>query len=291
MLLFILPFGVIGVFAFKALFMDEAYTYQVLYRYQLRKLETESTFETIIVGDSSAGNAIDADYFSELTGTETLNLSLNGLYGYAGSYNMILKALKASPNLKNVIVVQTADMMQRPISHQGYLYSAASFRDVWAEGLNETLVSAFFDSILSRIGTSAILADVDKQTRPVVNDYAMQEGDFTLPRNAKEFDVASINEGKLFYLLKIQELCRERGLNLVYMNGPLWEPVILASTDYLDEVERRITAQGIVMIDEVLPIQNEELGDSIDHVQPDAKQSFTEQYAQALLPYLQLESR
>ncbi|MCB8942190.1 MAG: hypothetical protein H6658_00295 [Ardenticatenaceae bacterium] len=289
-LLFLIPFGVIGVLSFKALFLDEAYTYQVLYHYQLQKLATERTFETIVVGDSSGGNAIDAEYFSELTGTETVNLALNGLYGYAGSYNMIRKALEASPNLKNVIVVQSADMMQRPISYQGYLYSSASFQDVWEEGLNEPLITAFFDSILSSIGTNAIITDIKGHARPIVNDYVVQEGSIESPE-IFEWNAGKVKEDKLLFLIKIRQLCEERDLNLIYVHGPLWEPIALASEEYFDEVERLIKAQNIVMIDEVIPIKTEDLGNTIDHVVPDVKPIYTERYAEAVFPYLQLGSQ
>ena len=81
----------LSILAFKNLFFDDLFGYQILYNYQLKKLSTEEDVDTIFIGDSSLGNSINADLFSAQGATKALNLALTGNYGYAGSYNMLKK--------------------------------------------------------------------------------------------------------------------------------------------------------------------------------------------------------
>ncbi len=85
----------LSIFAFKSLFLDNMFGYQKLYDYQLKKLSTQEDVDTIFIGDSSLGNAINADLISRQGSIKALNLALNGNYGYAGPYNMLKKNSKS----------------------------------------------------------------------------------------------------------------------------------------------------------------------------------------------------
>jgi hypothetical protein len=90
--------------------------------YQIEKLEQsrDRAIEAIIVGDSAAGNAIQADLFSKITGKSTIHVALTGSYGFVGSLNMVKQARRVHPEIQNVIIVHTLDMWFRPFSRQGF---------------------------------------------------------------------------------------------------------------------------------------------------------------------------
>jgi hypothetical protein len=54
-----------------------------IYGYQRDKLGTARTIDIAFVGDSSLGNAINAELFSSLSGHNAVNLALTGSYGSA----------------------------------------------------------------------------------------------------------------------------------------------------------------------------------------------------------------
>src|SRR5262249_16834400 len=64
-----------------------------LLRYQKQKL-ARSHAALVLVGDSSLGNAIDAELLSQLSGKPTINLALTGSHGFEGAYNMLRRAFR-----------------------------------------------------------------------------------------------------------------------------------------------------------------------------------------------------
>ena len=64
--------------------------------YQINKInfDTFSNVDTIFVGDSSGGNAIDSIYFDEISGLKSINLCLTGSWGLVGSLGIIKKSLE-----------------------------------------------------------------------------------------------------------------------------------------------------------------------------------------------------
>ena len=65
----------------------------VIADYQIQKIDDKEfdEIDTIFVGDSSLGNAIDKKLFNSISKLRSENLSLTGSYGIAGSLGMIKK--------------------------------------------------------------------------------------------------------------------------------------------------------------------------------------------------------
>ena len=104
----------------------------VIRHYQENKIDLFKTknIETIVIGGSSGGNGIDAKFFSKLSHKETLNLSLTISYGIESSLNMIIKAKKAFPKLKNIIIIFDPFLWGRDFSYQGYIDTVPSIVDM-----------------------------------------------------------------------------------------------------------------------------------------------------------------
>src|SRR5688572_25430320 len=87
--------------------------YRELLDYQSAKLDGQPA-DTIFVGDSTLGHAIDAELWSALSGRRSVNLALTGVYGYEGGFNFIRRSLRTL-RPRNVILMYAPDMMARPV--------------------------------------------------------------------------------------------------------------------------------------------------------------------------------
>src|ERR1700744_5517728 len=99
--------------------------------FQESKIATLSPdVDTVILGDSSIGNGLDAKVFSELSHKKTVNLALTGYnYGIGGAY-MLLREVLSHVRPRNVVIalsaqtlaVEMAKLKGKPI--RGFLQAA-----------------------------------------------------------------------------------------------------------------------------------------------------------------------
>ena len=268
------------------------FPYQVLQQYQEAKLAPNPDVETVLLGDSSLGMGIDAAQFSQETGSPTVNLALTGLYGYTGSANMLARAAEVYPNLRNVVIVNTPDMLSRGRSSRGQLLTMnrrrladldrADVQDamqVVGEALRlmfSTEVAGFF---LQRGRQPLSAEDV------MDGDYARQIGPQARPR-VEPWAEADVKPDKVRALTGLADLARDLGLNAVYAHGPLWQDQLTASRPYLDAADRAILASGLTLVPGTEPIPTERLGNAPDHVAPRDRAEVTSRYATRIKPHL-----
>lgn len=280
--------AVISAVGVWSVFFDVSFGFQVLYQHQLRKIADVRDADTVLLGDSSLGNAVDAAQFSRLTGTRAVSLALTGSYGHAGSYNL-LKRLDGRP-VKNVVVMCTLDTMNRDVSYAGYLLTLAGTKDVLELPAAERveLVAAFYDQILSvRKFKTALrnLLGLGRQQFFIESDY-IRQGRPVDPSRTAPMQKSRIIRDKLRFLVRIRDYCAARDINLIYVHGPIYEGVGRASADYTAEVNRLIGGTGVKLVPDLAFISREEVGDSADHVAPPFKAKFTAHYAELLKPHL-----
>lgn len=257
---------------------------EALYDDRVEKLR-KPTAETIFVGDSSLGNAIDAGLWSELSGQTAVNLALTGFFGYGGSYNMIRRSL-AQGRPVNVIVMQTADMLSRPLSERAYELTLDQADLPLRDQLRILLsLSVNFDEL--REAFQWLWAGRPAAERMLVNDFVPQGPTFQVPPNVPGFSTRTIRPEKLKYLNEIAELCRRESLNCIYVHGPLASPYCERSSEYLQTVARLIRQTGLRLgATEPFCVPQAELGDSTDHVGPAYKGAYTRRYHELLRPLL-----
>lgn len=254
---------------------------QVLFRFQKEKLKSNLKIETLFIGDSSLGNAIDAEEFSKLSGQKCVNLALTGLYGYVGSYNLLVKAHKYNRELKNVIVIQTIDMQTRNVSYEGLVRTFNSFDQLSTPGFMgklKTIKAAFsYVSSLSLFYNSA---------RELHDDYIKQGPKKDLSHTIKGLQVNQIKKEKNRYLKKMKDFCDLNNINMIYVHGPIYGPVLDSSKLYMDNVNLNLNKIEIQLIDTVFSLTKDEVGDSEDHVISSLKKTYTKKYFELIKPYL-----
>lgn len=259
-----------------------------LVTFQQDKIDRRKFVDTIFVGDSSLGNAIDSAEFDSLTGSKSLNLALSGNFGYAGSYNMIRRAVIRHPELRNVVIMQTLDVITRHIPYHSYVLSSPDLRifDLGSD-LRWPVAAAFVSELLDW-HTFLYIPNLLRGEKALVfdNDYVRQDPDHH-PQVNNLAPMPPVNPLDTRFLREIAGLCRGRRLNCFYAHGPLLEGIINNSKEQLEETNIDIRENGLrLALDRPMPIPSDRIGDSEDHVAPPFKSEATHYYAQRLKIWL-----
>jgi hypothetical protein len=263
--------------------------YQVLLAHQLKKLELP-TPSTVFLGDSSLGNAISVSRWEELSRDSALNLALTGSYGYASTYNFLRRVLERG-RPKNVVIMQAVDLPTRNSSQLAFELTKPEgnaferFAREWRETMNFTQVAtvarAFFTPEGSKKAASASKRGV------IVDDYIRQVSVQPRSRQRKRMDPQLISPRNMTYLADIAALCKQEGLNCMYVHGPLAQLTCDISGAYFKAAARAIQATGLTLVaEQPLCLEPSAVGDSVDHVRPNHKRRVTQQYYEMLRPLL-----
>lgn len=270
-----------------------------LLRYQEQKLRAEGQLaETVLLGDSALGNAIDAALFSELTGTRTISLALTGTFHYGSAY-LQLRTLAGQPNrIRSVVLMYAVDAPASGRSLEGVFFmSADPLVPELGLAANLLLVRNYLKRLLDGPAAAGFLARVFRSEfafdlPPALAQYdylvshariPLQDQGYRLPLQA-----APTADG---FLPLIKTLCEREQWRCVYAHGPLLDyarQLAPAATDqYLASVVAEFDRHGLPLAS-VMPLllKPSERGDTFFHVHPDARTTTTRWYATLLLPWL-----
>jgi hypothetical protein len=265
------------------LMKNNPHVYQRLYKYQTQKIKSNQTFSNLFIGDSSLGNAIDSNEFSILSSQSTVNCALTGLYGYAGSYNILKTVHQFHPELKNVIIMQALDMQTRKVSMEGYVRTINSISDFTELEIEDKI--DFLNKYMSYVRSLPFKFKVNQESI-ISKDYIKQVGNFNPNRVQHPYSKSDINPNKNKFLTKLKDYCSKHKLNLIYVHGPIFEDKLELSKEYIDSTNKLISSSGIKLIDSVIPIKRSQLGNTIDHINPKYKKDFTRAYFELVENYL-----
>lgn len=274
------------------------YDNDLIRHYQLAKLERAAPFDTIVVGDSSAGNGLDASLLTRLSGRPTLNLALTGSFGLEGSLNMIRHAVRAS-RPANVVIVHTLDMWARPFSLLAYYESEQGLPAIGVEHpfLRNKTTADYLQYVVNpreigryvrhRLRGPQLQYTLDRE-----HDYLAQRpstianGGIAIAPGARL--ARGIHPDKLAVFEIIDRYCELERLNCLYVHGPLYDRVFHASRAVADEINAALAsiARHVRVVPDVLTFGKADMGDSIDHVHPAAKAESTRRYYDLLRSYL-----
>jgi hypothetical protein len=262
-----------------------------LFDYQVRKIDQADRIDIVFVGDSSLGNAIDADLFGRLAGARTLNLALSGTYGLGASYNMIRRSFERHhPRL--VVVMQSLKTLKRPEAAAGYFFTTD--HPEWSDlspvelakvYLSYRAASETIDQIrrngLTRIATAIVGDYVPQQLRGADRLKPMAEvaEEPLLP--------GMISREQIRFLRRIGAFCRAQGVTCIYASGPIYDGYCLQSAAYQAALAEAVRAAGLTVVEGTplcMPI--DQVGDAVDHVKPDFKDEYTRRYFATIAPDL-----
>ena len=265
------------------------FTYTDLTNYQLSKIENIVHVDIAIVGDSSAGNAIDASLLGKTLNKKVISLALTGSFGYGGSYIMAKKAIQKGA--KEILIVHTVDMPTRPsyLDHRAGVFLIRSFSDLLnlTEGIHHVLglylskdivttsIKQTFKYIFSKIDNNE-----NKRSDPSKYDYIKQHDQINSSNMDIKINTALINKNKLYYLKKLADYCNKKGIKCSYAHGPIHNSFCKNNTKYLSNINTLIRSTGINLLSSnPYCMKNSEVGDSEDHIRYNYKKKSTNYYA------------
>jgi hypothetical protein len=254
-----------------------------IYDYQLKKIEHLKKADIVFVGDSSLGNGIDAKYFTDLSGLTTANLALSGSYGLGGSLNMIHRVLKNGDHPKAVVIMQSITTMTKSHAFAGYFFSAPPLSKLSLPP--DKILEIYLNlGAAKQILRQLMRKGLHIKQPAITNDYLEQRWSPNQPAEIIEAKLKPllpdmIAEGQLEYLAQIANLCRSSRLICIYAHGPVYEGYCQEARAYLERLDTKIRLTGLhVLSGTPVCLEQNEIGDSIDHVKPDLKQVFTRRY-------------
>jgi len=262
--------------------------------YQTQKItrpENANT-QTIFLGDSSCGNSIDAELFTRLSQQATQNLCLTGSFGIASNMNLMRRAIKSYPNLKNAVFVTTPDMWTKSFPNEGNFSSGIQalgyvpYFDRMDLGyvlqrlLNLKIFWRALNAPKSSLGTSGMEYDYLKQ-----GPKRFSNGGLPAPTpNLKH--IGKISRDRVAELKALNRLCCElKGqVKCLLMPGPGIDTVVNNSYDFINHLRKTFKQHGscVVFVDRFLSYPHEYMGDNSDHVDPAWKAQSTEDYFKSL---------
>lgn len=266
-----------------------------LYLYQLNKIVQLKAADTVFIGDSSLGNAINAELWEKLSGQKTVNLALTeGFFGYIGGYMMLSNALLNGVKPKNVVLFFNPEQMWAPVVYDSFLQQSHFF---WSENIPlYKILFMYWQGYMNKQALwfnlrKLVIPEVETRTSPrISNDYMAQNPS---KREAGKYfgninnSMKNIKLENLEYLKKIHELCTINNINCIYAHGTMVDRLYGRMEDYMPFVNRKISEVGFKIV-KGTPIAppSIDMGDTFMHVHPEVKDKYTRKYYLLVRPYL-----
>jgi hypothetical protein len=266
---------------------------QLILNYQLEKIDAAPRdLRTIIIGDSSAGNAIDAAEFQRLTGEQTINLALTGSFGLLNNLLLAQHAIERLGQVEKIVFVVAAENWGRSFAAEGYYLIASSIlglRSNHIEYLPEEAdaQSKMFGWLIAPKRISWLLSDLISQEEKkwsLEDDYLSQRPPIDSPPKRWHRRIRPVEDEQLLRLKKeIEVLCSRNKVGCYVMVGPLFDGRAARSGEALarlrEHFERFNCSSHVRWNGAVLSLPFEYFGDSSSHVHPSRKKEITGVYA------------
>jgi hypothetical protein len=280
--------------------IDPSINQITLYQEQKIAALKPGQIDTVFLGDSALGNAINAALFDKLTGTRSVNLALTGSHGHAGALIFLQKIAKREPSLKRVILFFSVDALAWGLNKEGRFYMSPS---PWQPGFSLpeqiSLGVTYVEKLTQGQPALEYLKKVIRGQGKIELPLSIYTDDYIVSHAKIKVDSENVRQYHLpkkvlpkstRYLSQIGVLCRQLQLQCIYVQGPIMAELISGNTEeveFFDSVKTSVATSGIALAnDRPFLMKQEDRGDSIFHVSPDARDRFTRYYAQLLKPLL-----
>lgn len=279
-----------------------------LIRFQFHKLATvPAHVNTVFIGDSSLGNALDARLFTQLSGGTTINLALTGFkFGLTGNVNVLAETLRRT-RPDTVVIMVTPEVAATPIATmedlpiKGFISTAERTPELLFQISPEISKMVLRNLAQIAYDKNAVGAGFRRLTGlpPSANalcghcdllDYQAQGP----PLDARAFANGRWEHPQSIYrpfIHRMAEICREHQTRCIYLHGTVLRPVLENSKAYMNELSAMIEEEGLPVVPALVPIFPDEMGDSPNHVGIPYKAEYTRRIWLALSPHLSIRER
>lgn len=273
-------FSLIGSLSIYMTFHPDIYPGSKLVAFQQNKIQLSDKVDGVFLGDSSLGNSVDVRYLEQISGLKALNLALSESYGFAGDLNLF-KAYLAKDHPRFAIFMHTAFTLTKPVSYLGdILTSDLSFFKMLFLKIRsgpqylKALIRAYHSFL--NIPLAKLLASGKKNSWEEfkAHDYLAQ-GPAVEGISSLRIKPGPIELGKKRYLTEIMKLCRRYKVSCYYAFGPLYIDVFQRHLPVINASKAFVEGIGFELWPQTFKLENQDLGDSIDHPNYMSKQRIT----------------
>ncbi len=269
-------------------------THNILYQQGQERLEaiiSNPNTEVVFLGDSSLANGVNNELFAKLSKKEVLNLwTTGGGHNLAATYNLLRHVLNDLHHVQTIIIMHTPSVYGYDFLLGGY-FSTLGDLDSKVPFQRHLLTykdfMVFYFLNLNSITDYLTMRKVQKK-RTNTKPWTFKNGRITRPLNKLQTEYLKIGETKEIELKMIDNLMAEKNITIVYIQGPLHNDVYSRYHEIIDRQQALIkkTFKHITFIETYLYPQNENMGNTIDHVDKSYKGTATKFYYEHLKKYI-----
>lgn len=252
----------------------------LIYSYQLQKINNiNQSGNLYFLGDSSLGNLIDANYFTDRIGTKTYNLALTEIYGYAGQLNILKRILQKDSNPKKIFFINSIYFINLNIDEEAFYLTSQNLKDIF-EASNQIDYIKHSYRYLFKYAKAEKEFNLDKYSNffssNINYDYIIQSKDKYIFKP----DLINDYQSKYYYLNKILNLCNNYNLECIFMNGPISNKYLKLHKEYADNTYKFLNKHltQVVYLNKKIVIENNDLGDTQIHINYNSKKKYTDKY-------------
>lgn len=242
------------------------------------------SIDTVFIGDSSLGNAIDAKLFDRLSNTRSVNLALTGSFAYAGGLVMLKKVAEKQP-IRNVVLFYAIDAIARG-NNEGYFFAGGSPFDVNLTVRDRLgLFSRYSKRLLDARTAAAFLPKLGIEKDPIPaqfyrDDYLVSDSKIRLDSElVRDFKMpGEVEREAIAFLNAIADLCREKRWNCLYVHGTMLARLAASEKTqvFVQLANRYIGRAGLHLVNaNPLLIADHDRGDTIYHAAREHRADFT----------------
>ena len=258
--------------------------YTQLIRYQMDKINRVPEVDVAIIGDSSAGNAINSKKFSEELNRSVISLPLTGSFGYSGTFFMLKKAIEKGAN--TILIMQSAKVLTGDAGKKSLIFLNPSFENIIN---NIPLLLSREIVYQSAVNTFKRLHNIKIEK---YNNQDIMKHDYVPQIEPMNYDSANIrpdawiiNYQNLDYLHKISDLCAMHNVECLFTYGPIHSSFCTNNSNFIKKSNQIIAEAGLTLLDGMYCMNRHEIGDTINHIALKYKNKTTEYYAKQMQDY------
>ncbi len=269
-------------------------THNLLYEQgqtRLQDIKSNPDAQVILLGDSSLANAINNELFTQLIEKKVLNLWMTGGgHNLASTYNLLRHILKDLNNVETIIIMHTPSIYGYDFLLGGYfstlgkLNSKLPFKE---EILSYKDYLAFYFLNINSISEYLKMQKV-QENRENTDPWTFKNTKIKRPLNQVQSEYLKIGKTKEIELKMIDDLLVDSNITVVYIQGPLHHDVYSKYHEIISQQQTLIkkTFKHITFIETYLYPLNENMGNTIDHVDKSYKDTATKFYFEHLKKYI-----
>lgn len=240
---------------------------QQLLAMQMNKLD--DPVEVLFVGDSSLGNSLDAAQASVFSGRRVGNLALTGAFGLPGTQELLGAYLARNGAPQEIWIVQAVDVFRRQTDARTISHA---FRP--------TLVQKSLDLLSFSEASAAVRQQLAlRGSSPFQNGYIRQRKALRASDLTPQVAIEPPSEESLAALQNIAALCEKHAVKCTVAIGPHTRHQAADVLRYVRTLAAVLPEPLTLATQTPFLIEDRDLGDSEDHVRPEARTRFSQKWA------------